>query len=699
MPATESSADALVGSGRVAVAEVHRELTRPQHVAPPGRRRQRLGGHPEELGDEAHHTLDAKRLLRGLGGGEFAEAESIEVGDGPHAMALADYNEDTWPDLAFAVGDEATMRVLFSGEAGFTSASFAAGLVPRAIVAGDFNNDGNADTAVANQDSENIMIFEGDGQGGFTAGTTIDLGIAPEQLYAAHFNDDGNLDLAMVAINFDTFSGELTVFLADGNGGFELSPFFFSLNGTMVVGIEDFDLDGVTDLALGSNFEVELNLLPGRGDGTFLSRTVLESGERPRSVAAADVNASGRLDLVSANSQGGNLSFFAAQEDGTYVREDLAGQGASFHSVVTADLDGNAAMDLAAVDFAGGGVQVFLGTVGGIPQFSNSQSTGLLPVQVLAGAFLGNDAVDLAVLHEGASNIAFLEGAGDGTFAPPVRAAVSTAPSRFATGQFDSDGNADFVVAGKQSLTVYFSDGSGVLPRSTPLVTTSDDMAVAVGDVDVDGFQDIVVAEFEGNVSLYYGAAGGTFSDPQALTIENQPASVTVADLNGDGPLEILVGQQGSASVQVVLGEGNRSFRLLSSYRVGDPNWIITADLDGDSALDAVTADFFTDTLSILFGRLGTPTEQFRRGDVDGNVAINLTDAVVTLGHLFQGTGPLDCDDAADIDDDGQLNLTDVILLLGYLFQAGEPPRPPGPESCGADPTPDDLGPCVYTNC
>ena len=297
-------------------------------------------------------------LLKGDGDGGFADAESMELGLGPHAMVVDDFNEDEWPDLAVALGDESSLKLIYFGEGGTTERSFEVGLVPRALAGGDFDDDGNADVAVANQNSENIMVFMGDGNGGLALGPTVPLGSAPDQLFSAHFDDDGQLDLAVVVLNLQTFDGELRILLSNDVGGYDLTPFNFTLPGMLVVSVEDLDLDGVTDLALGSTGTTDVNLVSGRGDGSFLGRTILGTGVLPRSVAAGDLNGDQELDLISANSQDGNLSFYAGRGDGTFVdREDITSQGASFHSVVAADFDGTAAWDLAAANFAGGGRQ------------------------------------------------------------------------------------------------------------------------------------------------------------------------------------------------------------------------------------------------------------------------------------------------------------------------------------------------------
>jgi hypothetical protein len=89
----------------------------------------------------------------------------------------------------------------------------------------------------------------------------------------------------------------------------------------------------------------------------------------------------------------------------------------------------------------------------------------------------------------------------------------------------------------------------------------------------------------------------------------------------------------------------------------------------------------------------------FRRGDSNGDGKMDITDAVNTLSFLFTGGVEPGCMDAADASDDGQVDITDVVASLGYLFLGSEPPPAPGPDSCGSDPSADELGPCIYESC
>jgi hypothetical protein len=75
----------------------------------------------------------------------------------------------------------------------------------------------------------------------------------------------------------------------------------------------------------------------------------------------------------------------------------------------------------------------------------------------------------------------------------------------------------------------------------------------------------------------------------------------------------------------------------------------------------------------------------FVRGDADLDSRINITDAVVVLLYLFNGSAqPHDCRDAMDADDNHALELTDAVRILGYLFLGSVAPAAPFP-GCGVD--------------
>ena len=122
-------------------------------------------------------------------------------------------------------------------------------------------------------------------------------------------------------------------------------------------------------------------------------------------------------------------------------------------------------------------------------------------------------------------------------------------------------------------------------------------------------------------------------------------------------------------------------------------------DLPGRHMGQAIGEDAFV--LANIF--FASPTAaNFRRGEVNDDGELNLTDAVTIFNFLFQGESAPSCLESADVDNDGDVLITDGIALLGYLFLGGPSPAAPG-QLCGIDPdvtgSAKDLGCAEFASC
>ncbi|MDY6901970.1 MAG: FG-GAP-like repeat-containing protein [Cyanobacteriota bacterium] len=91
--------------------------------------------------------------------------------------------------------------------------------------------------------------------------------------------------------------------------------------------------------------------------------------------------------------------------------------------------------------------------------------------------------------------------------------------------------------------------------------------------------------------------------DPVENVIGNLADSMTVADFNGDGSLDIALVNQFSDSVLVLLGDDNNSFAAPQSFAVGDsPRSITIGDFNGDEKIDLITANSLSSDVSVLLG-------------------------------------------------------------------------------------------------
>jgi hypothetical protein len=94
------------------------------------------------------------------------------------------------------------------------------------------------------------------------------------------------------------------------------------------------------------------------------------------------------------------------------------------------------------------------------------------------------------------------------------------------------------------------------------------------------------------------------------------------------------------------------------------------ADRAGPASIEIVTTGGYVAAPDLYRYAVG-----LRRGDVNGDARLDVSDPVAILLHLFAGGAEPVCADAADTNVDGRLALDDVILLLKYLFNSGPPPQ------------------------
>src|SRR5439155_20636936 len=114
------------------------------------------------------------------------------------------------------------------------------------------------------------------------------------------------------------------------------------------------------------------------------------------------------------------------------------------------------------------------------------------------------------------------------------------------------------------AATVCFWSASSTPAAAADYATGTNAAAVAVGDFNGDGKDDLAVANQGSNtVSVLLSNLDGTFrpASPSSYAVGAFPWSVAVGDFNGDGILDLAVGNGGSNTVSVLLGNGNGSFR------------------------------------------------------------------------------------------------------------------------------------------
>ena len=293
-----------------------------------------------------------------------------------------------------------------------------------------------------------------------------------------------------------------------------------------------------------------------------------------------------------------------------------------------ADFNGDGKLDIAATDTQSGDVDILTGNGDGTFGIGLSLPTGGSgATNIVTGDFNHDGKADIAVANVGSGSIGVLLGNGDASFAPAVTY-VTTGyfPQSITAADIDGDGYLDLAVTattdGPAAVGVFLanSDNSGTFK---PVVYTTLDGTpefVAFGDLDKSGKLDMAVTErngsiYAGLIEVGLGSGDGTFGTLTAyptsvqLTESPGPADIQMADINGDGNLDLLYLNSQFGTVGIMYGNGDGTLNTPVEFPANEDNYgLALADLDGDGALDVITANDYSGGMSVLLNGSGSGT-------------------------------------------------------------------------------------------
>ena len=148
-----------------------------------------------------------------------------------------------------------------------------------------------------------------------------------------------------------------------------------------------------------------------------------------------------------------------------------------------------------------------------------------------------------------------------------------------------------------------------------------------LADLDGDGDLDIAqVGWGAATARVLFNQGNGTFSGGTNYGVGKAPHSVVAVDFNGDGKPDLAVADHDSNNVAVLINQGNGKLKSPVYYAVGSkPHMIRSGDLNGDGFADLVTANEGANSVSVLLGN-GTggfaKAASFATGKVPKGVAI-----------------------------------------------------------------------------
>jgi hypothetical protein len=236
---------------------------------------------------------------------------------------------------------------------------------------------------------------------------------------------------------------------------------------------------------------------------------------------------------------------------------------------------------------------------------------GGIPSDIAVGDLNGDGRPDVATADGDKDTVAVRFGNGDGTLQPPVTYATGEYPYGVRSADFNGDGRPDLVTAnaGSQSVSVLLNNGNGIFGPAHDYGGLNDyPYRVAVGDVDGDHIPDVAVSDYNGPyLWVLHGNGDGTLAPPRVITVPEYCQGVQIADVDHDGVGDITV-DTFTAGIAVVYS----STGAVVTYPAPGPWGHAVADLNGDGWPDLVVGRVAPLSLYVLLNRgdgtFGPPT-------------------------------------------------------------------------------------------
>jgi cysteine-rich repeat protein len=693
----QSSADATVlygfGDGRFWAPHVRVAGTQPHDV---------------ELAD-----LDDDGRLDAIAANEGADTVSVFMGSGvafapginysvqfngvgfdPRGLAVADIDDDGDLDVIVANQDSNTVSILEGDGAGglIATASLGtfvgiAGMGPIDVKVADATGDGELDIVTANPTSDDVTLLAGLGMGNFAAAQTFTTRVGaggdnPEALALVDVNGDGLAD----AITANPTSDDIVVLVAAG-GGFQAPARFFTLagsdgDGPSGLAVGDVTGDGELDVVTADLNSDDVSVLEGLGGAAFAAAQVYpvdvasplgQAGDGPRGAGLMDMDGDGDLDVVTSNTLSSDVTVL--RNDGTgelaapMVFESNSGyDGLDPRALALGDVNDDGVPDAVVANQDTPNITVVAGL--GEGQLAPSQTTdlsiGTSPRGIALGDVTGDGLLDWVATRQIADQIGRATQGPSGQFFL-TNYFVTDGPEGIAVGDIDGDLDLDLVLASynASAITRMINNGMGSFGSLTSYFGASQPYEVELYDVTGDGVLDAVSASSnQDEVHVHAGTGLGTFAASSAFTTAQStsglfPIHVAVADITGDGLLDVLTANADSNDVTLLTNAGGGIYMapviIPATFDPGDADTyaVRVGDFDGDGTLDLATANRNRDTISIVFGFGGTsfsaPQEfdvgvqpsQIAVGDFDGDglddvATVDFGDDTVTV-RLSQG--------------------------------------------------------------
>ncbi|WP_145182488.1 FG-GAP repeat domain-containing protein [Planctomycetes bacterium Pla163] len=449
----------------------------------------------------------------GVGDGTFEPPVGVITAVGTWRWAFVDVEPGGHPELIVheRLEGRTTVLRLEPGRSVVVSSENLHELAGQTLSVADVDRDGMTDLVTFGALRDGITVHRGVADGGFEVPNPVTTMEYASRIGAADLDLDGDLDLVCTSVAVDA----LTIHLNDGEGGFSLPVNFRGLNNADRFVVARVDEGPVPDvLAIDNTGGRRLVVFLGIGDGAFTPPTAVDLESRPLAIAALDTHPE---RVVAITTDSATLELRSLESDGSlsapFVLDLATGDG---RELIFGDLDADGDKDLVVATEDLAGIEVFI----------NDGVGGFTPGAVFDPSFeVFQNFGELALYDD------------------------------------DTDGNLDLlagVLGPDRALIVVHGNGAGSFDGAE-IVEGKGAIRLAVGDIDGDGWDELVTADFwTGDIALVRGGGASGLDARLRFDGGGRVGDFVIGDFNGDGLDDLAASNFERARIAVLL---NRTFR------------------------------------------------------------------------------------------------------------------------------------------
>jgi hypothetical protein len=391
----------------------------------------------------------------------------------------------------------------------------------------------------------------------FGSVSEIGVGKSSTGVVAGDFNGDHVTDLAAFGVR------QISILYAPSDSA-QYPPLLIQVPEPIDrVFAADCNRDGVSDLIVLTSNPRKIRTYISTRD-SIVARLNLRLTLPGENVIVQDVNNDRKADVLVFGKKSLGVDVLLGNGDGSFRSPKNILADFSFSELLPIDINVDRTIDFLAFDWIRSELLVFTGI--GQLRFSQPSSVSLLSEPIgIAACFADIDNnMDLLTVHPTERACMLFVGDGFGGFASGGMIPLRSVPSRFTVGDVNEDEKPDIVTLSEvdRTLEVHLNDGDGTFGRRISYSAGSRPADMVLIKNSGEACPRAVVTDRERQSLLVYSPASERITDPaeQAYPVGARPLGIAVLDVNADGRADLLVANNKSSDLSLLLGRGDGSF-------------------------------------------------------------------------------------------------------------------------------------------